>query len=47
MLAKYCPYCREKKHNYRCKPIASMNSQHVPTKFRAIDEDEEIIYVSQ
>ena len=24
-----------------------MNSQHVPIEFRAIDEDEEIIYVAQ
>lgn len=26
MLAEYFPHCREKKHNYQYKPIASMNS---------------------
>ena len=26
MLAEYFPHCREKKRNYRCKPIASLES---------------------
>ena len=47
MLAEYCPHCREKKYNFRCKLVASMDSQHVPTKFRAIDENEKIIYIAQ
>ena len=47
MLAEYCPHCREKKRNYRCKPIASLESQHMPTKFKAIDEDGQVLYVSQ
>ena len=47
MLAEYFPHCREKKHNYQCKPIASLESQHVPTKFKAIDEDRKVLYVTQ
>lgn len=47
MLAEYCPHCREKKRNCRCKPITSLESQYVPTEFKEIDEDGEVLYVSQ
>ena len=27
MLVEYCPHCREKKHNCRCKSVASLEPQ--------------------
>ena len=47
MLAEYCPHCREKKRNYQCKSVSSLEPQHVPTEFKAIDENGEILYVAQ
>ena len=47
MLAKYCPHYREKKHYCQCKPIASLESQYMPTEVKAIDEDGKVLYVSQ
>ena len=47
MLTEYCLHCREKKRNYRCKYIASVETQPMPIEFKAIDENGEIFYVTQ
>lgn len=47
MLAIYCPHCREGKRNNKYKIIASLEPQSMPTEFKAIDENGELLYVSQ
>ena len=47
MLTKFFSCCRERKKNYTCKTIAVANTQPMPTKVKAIDEDIEVIYVAQ
>ena len=47
MLAEFLPHCREKKRNCRCKTIASMDTNPIPTQLKAIDEDNgEVFFVS-
>ena len=47
MLTEYCPHFREKKNNYRCKNVASMETQPMSTEFKAINENEEVLYFTQ
>ena len=47
MLAEYCPHCREKKRNCRCNYVASLESQPIPTKFKAIYKNGEVFYIAQ
>ena len=48
MLTEFYFRCRERKKNYTCKTVATVNTHPMPIEFKAIDEDkEEVIYVSQ
>ena len=47
MLPEYCPPYREKKMNYRCNFFATLETQSMPTKFKVIDENGEVVYITQ
>lgn len=48
MLAEYCPHCRKKKKDYKCKRIANVDSKKIPLEFKMIEGDEEqVFYVAQ
>ena len=47
MLTKYYPHCRRKKKYCRCKSIAIMETQPMLTEFKAIDENGEVLYLTQ
>ena len=47
-LAEYCPHYRKKKKDCQCKLVASMENQHLPTKYIKIDgDDEKVFFVAQ
>ena len=48
MLAKFFSHCREMKRNYKYKIVAFVHTNPMPTKFKAINEENgEVFYVSQ
>ena len=47
-LAKYCPHCQKKKKDCQCKLVASVENQHLPTKYMKIDgDDKQVFFVAQ
>ena len=47
MLTGYYPHCRERKKHCGCKFVASVETQPMPSKFKAIDENGEVINVTK
>ena len=47
ILAEFFLHYREKKRHCRCKSVASLETQPMPTKFKSINENVEVLYVAQ
>lgn len=46
MLAEFFPHYREKGRNHKCKTMANLEAHTIPIEFKAIDENNDVLYVS-
>ena len=47
-LAEFCPYCRQKKRDCRCKMVANLEARQLPINFKPVEgDDDQVFFVAQ